>query len=114
MIGRIGRNPLEEIAAILSDQRKALGSGDVRALADLAPRLEKALARVLPTADRTRLASLRRLAAENAALLRAASDGVAAVRDLRKASSAPQLSTYTASGHLSRPVPGAGRTLSRR
>lgn len=114
MIGLGRRDPLDELAAILAEQRAALRGGQVQVLADLVPRMERALARLRGVQATPRLVQLRQVAAENAALLRAAGDGVAAVRDLRGAAAKTRLSTYTATGHMTQQAGSPGRTLSRR
>lgn len=114
MIGRLARDPLDDLAAVLADQRAALRSGSIQALADLVPRMERALARSTAASDASRLAQLRHLAAENASLLSAAREGVAAVRMKRSAIKDQRLSTYSQTGRLTDQGAASGRVLSRR
>ena len=99
--------------ALLQEQRTALREGRFEALASVAQRLERAVAARAPDLSPTEAARLRRNAVENARLLRAAMEGLAEVRALRRQAQGASLSTYDASGRLSTAA-ASGQTLSRR
>jgi hypothetical protein len=101
------------LEALLQEQRSALREGKFEVLSSLAARLEKVTgseAREISSADAARL---RRVASENANLIRAAMAGLADARKLRRGTRDAALSTYDASGRLSSQAP-MGQILSRR
>ncbi|MFW5655903.1 MAG: hypothetical protein ACOCYW_09735 [Roseicyclus sp.] len=103
----------EAVKRLLQTQRAALREGRLKDLAAMVPHMERALAALPSRIDPSAQADLRKLAAENAALLQAASQGVAQARALRAGAAQVQLSTYDAAGRKSAHPPGMGRTLSR-
>lgn len=105
---------LKALSRLLQDQRAALREGRLHDLAAMVPRMERALSALPATGDPATQAGLRRMAAENAALLQAASQGVARARAMRSGAAQVQLTTYDALGRRSAHAPAIGRTLSRR
>jgi hypothetical protein len=105
---------LDALKRLLQDQRAALREGRLQDLAAMVPRMERALNALPADGDPSAQAGVRRMAAENAALLEAAVQGVAQARSMRAGAAQVQLTTYDATGRKSAQAPGIGRTLSRR
>jgi len=105
---------LAAVESLLDDQRAALLAGDLASLSLMPDRLERALQRLAghrpPPAATARLAQV---AQRNAALLQAASRGVAQTSARLTATRAGSLTTYDATGRRAA-APNAGRVLSRR
>lgn len=104
----------DRLEILLREQRDALRSGRLDALASLVPRLEEAVEQLAQAGATGDLARLREAAAENLTLLAAARTGVDRARRTRRDAASASLSTYDRAGRVSAPVPPPGRTLSRR
>lgn len=100
MNGLVRRAPADALADLLDAQRMALRGGRLDTLADMAPRLQRALADFSASPDADRLPGLRRDAARNAVLIQAALEGLSRVRADRMAIAQSRLSTYDATGRL--------------
>ena len=114
MTARTQSRPVAALAQLLREQREALREGRLQDLAEMVPRMERAMAAVSASEDPSAQEDLRRLANENATLLQAARAGVAQARAMRAAAAGIRLSTYDAAGRRADPAPGPGRILARR
>jgi hypothetical protein len=111
---RTQSRPVAALAQLLEEQREALREGRLQDLANMVPRMERAIGTLGADEDPSAKESLRRLATENAVLLQAAQAGVAQARAMRAEAAGIRLSTYDAAGRRSDPAPGPGRILARR
>lgn len=109
------KKAIDVVDELLQAQKKALLSGDLSALGQIVAPLERALHRL--QTDRTpptELARVQVVAQRNAALLKAAQNGIATAREQIAARIPSGLSTYDAQGQSHMTTTGASRLLARR
>lgn len=111
----IGKSAAQAVADLLALQHKALLTGDLESLGQMAPDLERAFARLgREGASKPHLEGIKDTAARNARMLQAAQEGVSAARAHLQKSRSPQLTTYGADGTMRACAPAASHTFARR
>jgi len=105
----------DRVIAILKAQHAALVSGDIATLTRMPDALDRAMRRLgAASPDMSVLATIRTMAARNAALVQAARRGVAQARSQVTGTAHAPLTTYDRNGHRRSDPAGCGRVLTRR
>ncbi|OAN69218.1 hypothetical protein A8B78_05070 [Jannaschia sp. EhC01] len=103
------------VTELLEAQHNALLRGDLDVLGRMAPELERAFTRLGQERGAIdTMEQIKRAAARNARLLKAAQAGVSSARARLTASRSPELTTYGADGQSKTGAPATGRTFARR